>query len=188
MSRFWLRGPVMGRWCEWSIRGSCTRPSTPHAGGLPRANGTAPAPAVPCGTRLGRTGTADRRRGDRRPHLPLAGPTQIRRGRAGLEGVELGRRTSSPYREPSSTGSSTVWGAVRLPVWAPSVIAVSCVPPARPQPCQPVPADQPPAGPDWIHEIKHDGYRLMACLDSARHPPAATGMTGRRAIPPSSRP
>jgi bifunctional non-homologous end joining protein LigD len=26
-------------------------------------------------------------------------------------------------------------------------------------------ADRPPTGPDWIHEIKHDGYRLMARRD-----------------------
>jgi bifunctional non-homologous end joining protein LigD len=26
-------------------------------------------------------------------------------------------------------------------------------------------ADQPPTGPTWIHEIKHDGYRLMARRD-----------------------
>jgi bifunctional non-homologous end joining protein LigD len=29
-----------------------------------------------------------------------------------------------------------------------------------------VPADRPPAGPGWLHEIKHDGYRLMARRDS----------------------
>src|SRR5215469_6849297 len=33
------------------------------------------------------------------------------------------------------------------------------------QPCLPSPADRPPSGPDWIHEIKHDGYRLMARRD-----------------------
>jgi bifunctional non-homologous end joining protein LigD len=33
------------------------------------------------------------------------------------------------------------------------------------EPCQPIPADRPPIGPDWIHEIKHDGYRLMARRD-----------------------
>src|SRR5262249_409167 len=26
-------------------------------------------------------------------------------------------------------------------------------------------ATRPPSGPDWIHEIKHDGYRLMARRD-----------------------
>src|ERR1700747_2360016 len=30
------------------------------------------------------------------------------------------------------------------------------------EPCLPSAADRPPSGPDWIHEIKHDGYRLMA--------------------------
>src|SRR5262245_11569764 len=34
------------------------------------------------------------------------------------------------------------------------------------EPCLPSRADRPPAGPDWIHEIKHDGYRLMARRDS----------------------
>jgi hypothetical protein len=27
------------------------------------------------------------------------------------------------------------------------------------EPCLPRPAKQPPAGPGWIHEIKHDGFR-----------------------------
>jgi bifunctional non-homologous end joining protein LigD len=30
------------------------------------------------------------------------------------------------------------------------------------EPCLPRPAKQPPAGPGWIHEIKHDGFRIMA--------------------------
>src|ERR1700678_3451320 len=29
------------------------------------------------------------------------------------------------------------------------------------QPCIPTRASKVPAGPDWIHEIKHDGYRLI---------------------------
>ena len=33
------------------------------------------------------------------------------------------------------------------------------------EPCLPSP-DQPPAGSNWIHEIKHDGYRLMARRDA----------------------
>jgi bifunctional non-homologous end joining protein LigD len=35
------------------------------------------------------------------------------------------------------------------------------------QPCLPRPAKQPPAGPDWIHEIKHDGFRIIAQRDAA---------------------
>src|SRR5262249_50818055 len=30
------------------------------------------------------------------------------------------------------------------------------------EPCLPGPVEQPPAGSDWIHEIKHDGFRLLA--------------------------
>jgi bifunctional non-homologous end joining protein LigD len=39
---------------------------------------------------------------------------------------------------------------------------------ARPgfiEPCQPVPAPRPPSGPDWLHEIKHDGYRMIVRRD-----------------------
>jgi ATP-dependent DNA ligase len=35
------------------------------------------------------------------------------------------------------------------------------------EPCLPSPAKAPPAGPDWLHEIKHDGYRIMALRDFA---------------------
>jgi hypothetical protein len=34
------------------------------------------------------------------------------------------------------------------------------------EPCLPSPADHPPTGPDWVHEIKRDGYRLMARRDA----------------------
>jgi bifunctional non-homologous end joining protein LigD len=33
------------------------------------------------------------------------------------------------------------------------------------EPCLPSSAERPPSGPSWIHEIKHDGYRLMARRD-----------------------
>jgi ATP-dependent DNA ligase len=33
------------------------------------------------------------------------------------------------------------------------------------EPCLPSPADRPLSGANWIHEIKHDGYRLMARRD-----------------------
>ena len=35
------------------------------------------------------------------------------------------------------------------------------------EPCLPRPADRPPAGRDWLHEIKHDGFRIMARRDAA---------------------
>src|SRR6266508_2396985 len=35
------------------------------------------------------------------------------------------------------------------------------------EPCLPSSAERPPSGPGWIHEIKHDGYRLMARRDAA---------------------
>ena len=35
------------------------------------------------------------------------------------------------------------------------------------EPCLPRPAKEPPAGPGWIHEIKHDGFRIIARRDAA---------------------
>ena len=50
------------------------------------------------------------------------------------------------------------------------------------EPSLPSAAERPPSGPDWVHEIKHDGYRLMARRDPVgiRLLPA-TGTTGRTA-------
>jgi bifunctional non-homologous end joining protein LigD len=33
------------------------------------------------------------------------------------------------------------------------------------EPCLPRPANEPPTGADWIHEIKHDGFRILARRD-----------------------
>ena len=33
-------------------------------------------------------------------------------------------------------------------------------------PCLPSPAKRPPSGPGWVHEIKHDGFRMMVRPDA----------------------
>jgi bifunctional non-homologous end joining protein LigD len=35
------------------------------------------------------------------------------------------------------------------------------------EPCLPTPAKAPPSGPGWLHEIKHDGIRILARRDPA---------------------
>jgi bifunctional non-homologous end joining protein LigD len=35
------------------------------------------------------------------------------------------------------------------------------------EPCVPTQADRPPSGLGWVHEIKHDGFRLNARRDDA---------------------
>jgi len=35
-------------------------------------------------------------------------------------------------------------------------------------PCQPKLVDRPPAGPGWLHEVKHDGYRIIARKEGNR--------------------
>jgi bifunctional non-homologous end joining protein LigD len=36
------------------------------------------------------------------------------------------------------------------------------------EPCLPRPAKEPPAGPGWIHEIKHDGFRILTRREAER--------------------
>jgi ATP-dependent DNA ligase len=36
------------------------------------------------------------------------------------------------------------------------------------EPCLPTPAEKPPSGPGWLHEIKHDGFRVIARKDGDR--------------------
>src|SRR6516164_3276516 len=35
-------------------------------------------------------------------------------------------------------------------------------------PCQPTTAKEPPSGPGWAHELKHDGYRLQIHVRDSR--------------------
>jgi bifunctional non-homologous end joining protein LigD len=35
------------------------------------------------------------------------------------------------------------------------------------EPCLPSPAERPPSGSNWIHEIKHDGFRMMVRRDTS---------------------
>src|SRR4051794_22394187 len=36
------------------------------------------------------------------------------------------------------------------------------------EPCRPTKATRPPSGPLWVHEIKHDGFRLMVRREGSR--------------------
>ena len=45
------------------------------------------------------------------------------------------------------------------------VIRINRLPAGFVIPTQPVLASRPPSGPDWVHEIKHDGYRMIVHRD-----------------------
>jgi bifunctional non-homologous end joining protein LigD len=51
-------------------------------------------------------------------------------------------------------------------LWVPSrPVRSRSKPPGFIFPCQPALADRPPSGPSWLHEIKFDGYRVIARKD-----------------------
>jgi ATP-dependent DNA ligase len=57
------------------------------------------------------------------------------------------------------------------------------MPPRQFQPCIPTRATKVPAGPHWIHEIKHDGYWLIVQkLDRQIGCSRATGTIGPTVI------
>jgi hypothetical protein len=41
-------------------------------------------------------------------------------------------------------------------------------PPRFIKPCQPVLAAKVPSGDGWLHELKHDGFRIVACRNTCR--------------------
>jgi bifunctional non-homologous end joining protein LigD len=69
------------------------------------------------------------------------------------------------------------WGGLFLPLASPLsllyiVAAMSLPERTSPglgiiEPCLPSPAKAPPSGPGWLHEIKHDGFRILARRDNA---------------------
>jgi ATP-dependent DNA ligase len=44
---------------------------------------------------------------------------------------------------------------------SPTVLSSRPLSPGFIAPCLPVPAERCKNGPDWVHEIKHDGYRMI---------------------------
>jgi hypothetical protein len=53
--------------------------------------------------------------------------------------------------------------------------------PSHSRPASPTRADRPPSGPGWVHEIKHDGYRLICPSGRCRRPLASAGCVASHA-------
>ena len=58
-------------------------------------------------------------------------------------------------------------------------------PPGFIKPCQPILARAVPTGDGWLHELKHDGYRVLAFKDGERAYGPGMAATFGRVIPPS---
>ena len=80
-----------------------------------------------------------------------------RRGRG--ERLPPGRHRSYKYKR---SALQTVFEPRPLQLAISSLGARSPLPPGFIVPCLPTPAKQCKSGPAWVHEIKHDGYRLIA--------------------------
>ena len=58
------------------------------------------------------------------------------------------------------------------------------IPPGFIEPCFPRPGDTAPSGSQWVHDIKHDGYRFICRWEGNRTAVPVQKGTGRRASPP----
>ena len=58
-------------------------------------------------------------------------------------------------------------GFARLPIFQGMLRKMISRVPGIIGPCQPSRVARPPSGPLWVHEIKHDGYRLMVRKDGS---------------------
>jgi bifunctional non-homologous end joining protein LigD len=54
---------------------------------------------------------------------------------------------------------------VLIKITIPMNMKIKCLPAGFIIPAQPVLASRPPSGPEWVHEIKHDGYRMIVRRD-----------------------
>jgi len=81
-------------------------------------------------------------------------------------------------RQPARSRNIRVGARTRFSDWTPGGIAPISGPVSAYQelkrrirrtvtfePCLPRPAKAPPSGSDWLHEIKHDGFRIIAQKD-----------------------
>ena len=107
--------------------------------------------------------------------------TNARKHRPGSAGAS--RHSSSPTCSPPRSARVTAGGSARRSartLWSDSdsrargaiLDRMLSRPRSRPiirfiEPCLPRRADKPPAGRDWIHEIKHDGFCIMARREAA---------------------
>jgi hypothetical protein len=83
--------------------------------------------------------------------------------------AQLGRRLCPPFRRVAADDPVVVLaGRVREMSRRRVTPTRRALPLAFIPPCIPTWSRHAPAGPDWVHEIKHDGYRLMVRRQGAR--------------------
>lgn len=86
----------------------------------------------------------------------------------GITNDELARSADPPPPGHAVRVAATRRGKLVLPDLAAIAGAREAPLPAFLEPCLGLLCDRPPTGPKWIHEIKHDGYRIQARVDGAR--------------------
>jgi len=104
-------------------------------------------------------------------------PATVRRRFQWLKGLghwrgAVGRSPRSSKQQPTACGSPSAGrgrpvGSTKMTSARDMVLracASQVMAPVSVEPCLTRPAKEPPSGPDWIHEIKHDGFRILARL------------------------
>jgi bifunctional non-homologous end joining protein LigD len=87
-----------------------------------------------------------------------------------LSGLTTAELAAQPGLRTDHAGRAKVIGARTIPLPDPGKLkgARKGILPAFLEPSLPQIADKAPSGPKWVHEIKHDGYRVQARIDGTK--------------------
>jgi hypothetical protein len=77
--------------------------------------------------------------------------------------VITGTLKAPAMQQPRGLSMFTRPGYLAHMLWRPRNLPAGFI-----QPCLPTKAQQPPSGGLWLHEIKHDGFRVIARKDGRR--------------------
>jgi bifunctional non-homologous end joining protein LigD len=104
-----------------------------------------------------------------RPHgAPEIIDEELTSALTGVTSEEMAATSAGLPAAPAVRVASTRRGRVLLPDPSKIAGARKGALPAFIEPSLASPCGKPPSGPKWIHEIKHDGYRIQARIDGAK--------------------
>ena len=92
---------------------------------------------------------------DAKTDILAARPESVKSGRR-IEELVASSEPPPKLTKPAKLAPAKVPGAAKAPM------------PATVSPQLATPAQQPPKGDDWLHEIKFDGYRTIALIDDGK--------------------
>jgi hypothetical protein len=111
---------------------------------------------------VGRTVFGAERRLPQHPEVAARQRGACRRWRERKRALEAAARTRDNNAQLTATRNGICLMIAPRAPWRASPARWTRIPPVGfVRPCEPTLVDRPPAGADWLHEVKHDGFRIL---------------------------